>query len=259
MITLKLKKTSYPMNDLIKIQLELQKRFRERDFDSVTIVCGAVGAGKTTLAQQLADYSMPLSPNILDTFAFNMTQFKNLLDTKFKANVIMDESIYFMSSNSMKAENKELKVKLTQCRFRCLNIFMCLPNFWRIDREIVERACALVYVDLVNPDTEKIRGYYRYYPQKYLLRLYDFGKKTGKMIYKRYPETITGYFGNHWLVDKTEYERLKAKYTSDKEINKLLCTNCGSGSVRYAKKTGLKCLKCGFVISQPVTNPETLP
>ena len=241
-----LRKTDYHIEELVKVQLEIQKVFRDRKFDSLFIVSGRVGSGKSTLTQQLANYSTPLSPNIDDTFAFNLKQFKKLLDTKYQQNIILDESIYLMSANHMKAENKDIKIKLTQCRSRRLSIWMCIPDFFSLDRSIVERACGLVYVDLVKPDTEKIRGFYRYYPEEFVLKMYDRYKKSGFKGYMRYPGTIRGHFSNYWVIPEEEYEEAKRKHTSSDEVQGIWCKKCGGKDVTYQKK-GLKCKRCGYI------------
>ena len=250
---------SYYINPRIRKLLALEVLRHGRNWDTLVIVTGDEGVGKTTLTQQLGHFCTPID---LRDFAWNPKQVLERLDDYEDKNILIDEGIIGSRRDWAKKEVRAMTNKLTKIRKQRNFIWWLVPNFYDLDSRIVRRARGLIYIFLKNPDTRhETRGYARYYNREWLRRIYyeQEGSMNAKLgiIPVRPGVGIPFNFPNHWVVDEDEYNRMAKKFTVSglDEVNskglgglkdKPVCPSCGSSNIYATKKRGIVCRKCNY-------------
>lgn len=170
-----------------------------KDYDAFIIVSGREGCGKTTLANQLALFVDP-TYNI-DRCVFTAEQFLDAVENaeRYQA-IVFDETMGYLSSRgSMSKFNRTLIKVMSEMRFKNLFVFLCIPNFFELDRyPAMHRSTGLLHV--------YARGKFGSYGYGKKKLLYLKGKKF--YSYNVAPDYI-GNFPKYFPLDKDEYDEKK--------------------------------------------------
>lgn len=213
---------NYFNQDYLKEVLEQIKKDVRNDNDSLILVDGAEGSGKTILASCSAKY-VDSSFNV-DRITFDVEEFFNsaelLKDEHYKA-IQYDEAVTgLFSTDFMKEEYKNLIKLLSVARKRNLIIFMCVPKITLLSSHIVNhRASGLIHVYKIKG---QYRGHAKYYSKEKMEYLYYHLKKTGNRAYEFVKPDLRINFNKasveHFksFIDVDEYDRKK-----DETINKI--------------------------------------
>lgn len=195
------------INILLKQNLDFTiKQVHDKDWDMLFVIDGAEGAGKSTLAQQLAVYVDP--DFCTDRIAFTPDEFKKKVVNGRKGQaVIWDEA---MAGANVRATisnvNKAIVDLLAEIRQKNLFIFVVLPSFFDLDKYVAlwrARALIHVYHKAFN------RGHFSFYNEDKKKYLYVQGKKFYN--YHCQKPNFRGNFFNGYAVDEQEYRESKLK------------------------------------------------
>jgi hypothetical protein len=252
-------KVDYHIDPVIKKRLAIEKARHDpkKEWDTIFLVCGDEGVGKTTFVQQVANYIDKVS---IDNLAFNNKQFINMLDNWVDKNAIFDESVWINSMETMKRESKDIFIKLTHCRSQRLYIWFCIPSYYDLPKKVIRRARGLFYLWVDKNDR---RGNYCFYPKKYLEGMWNRFHKALKPIYPKYSDVPHKRFSSSWVLDKKEYQKAKREglrmgddkdklIIDDKRYNipidnRKRCAGCGSISLRTLLNGVIRCKSCGYM------------
>lgn len=200
--------------------LEDIKRQPQMENDSVILITGRPGVGKSKLAQDIAYY---LDPTFnIDRIVFNVDDLIEEATKKLPRGsaIIFDEAAEAVDSvQTLSQKNQRMAKFLATVRSRCLFIILVQPSFWSFMMSIAtERSDVLFHVEKVkNRDYDRNdpssmpfkRGYYSMYSYERKKRLYISGKKWHVFNGKVKPNLHDIRFGSRWVVDKEEYQRRK--------------------------------------------------
>lgn len=187
----------------LRANLEDLKRNVKKDYDAFTIIAGRERYGKSTLAAQAAIYVDPTFN--LDKCVFTAEQFVEAVEkAKQYEAIVFDETMGYLSSRgAMSGFNKALIKVMSEMGFKNLFIFLCIPNFFELDRyAAMWRSTGLLLVY-----RRGCFGSYNYPTKK---NLYLFGKKY--YSYK-IPPNVVGSFGKYFPYDKEAYDLKKKQAT----------------------------------------------
>lgn len=195
----------YPLDNNLKKNLDfIKERVLTRRTDFVLGVDGRTGAGKSTIAMQIARYLD--SSFSLDRVAFTPQQFANCLKQAKKGEVVLlDEAIVLNSRNSMSEWNKKIMMLMAQIRSKQLFIIFCLPSIFDLDKNI-----SLFRIDLLIHCYQKEfgkRGFFTAYFQDRIKTLYLLGKKY--YSYNKPKPNLSGTFSRCFTIDEDSYEKKK--------------------------------------------------
>ena len=122
----------------------------KKDLDTVCIVYGREGVGKSSLALVLAHYLTKKQGkkfNIQKNVHYTVDDFQRAVFTSSPGDVqVIDESILFsFSRDAMSKGNKRIVQILATCRSQNNIILFCIPNIYTLDKYIREHrvACGL--------------------------------------------------------------------------------------------------------------------
>lgn len=199
--------------------LEDVRRAPKQENDSVILIAGRPGVGKSVLAQQLA-YN--LDPGFcIDQIVFTHEQ---LIDAALKLKpgsaIIWDEAREGTESiQAMTQKNQRVGLFLDTVRSKCLFIFLIQPSYWNFQMSIAtERGDIFLRVfksknpryDRGNPDSMPFnRGYYEVFNFDQKKTLYIKGKKFHTYDVPIGSKPLFCGFGGRWVVDKAEYQKRK--------------------------------------------------
>lgn len=120
----------------------------EMDKDFALIVDGETGSGKSTLAIKLAKKVCPWF-NMENDIVYSRDEFVEKITTAKKGSaIIVDEAINVLFRRDFAAKKQKFLLRLLDmCRNRNLCLIMCVPNFWSMDKHILDGRIKLrVYV-----------------------------------------------------------------------------------------------------------------
>lgn len=208
-------KTSYPINWLLKANLDLYRRANRNDWDAIFIIDGREGSGKSTLAFQLARYCDPTFNG--NRVAFTPLDFMEAIKNADKyQSIVYDESRRGLNARrSMSSINQTIISLIAEIRQKNLFVFFIIPTVFDLDKTIAcwrARALIHVYAELqTNMDGTKDieRGYYRIYGEDALTKLYILGKKF--YAYDKPKADFSGRFKGVWAIDEQEYRDKKSE------------------------------------------------
>lgn len=214
----------YSMDGYLRSNLDAVIRNVKNDYDAFIVVAGREGFGKSTIAAQCALYCDETYN--LDRCCFTAKQFIEAVNNakRYQA-IVFDETMGYLSSRgSMSKFNRALIKVMSEMRSKNLFIFLCIPNFFELDRyPAMHRSTGLIYTYR--------RGRFGSYDYNTKKNLYLFGKKY--YSYK-IPPNFWGSFTKYFPLDKIAYEKkkqqaiaewdkeVKRKSSKDEEISELL-------------------------------------
>ena len=236
----------YYLHGYLKANLDYIKTdVTRRNFDSIILVVGREGYGKSTIAMQMALYLDPTFT--VDRVVFTAEQFMDAVRAaKPYTSVVFDETMGFLSSRgAMSKFNRDLIKIMSEMRSKNLYVFLCIPSLFIMDWYPAEhRTTGMIYVYK--------RGFFGSYDYPTKKKCYVLGKKTrdytvapnfigrytkafpiNKEVYeKKKQEAI-----NSWNAVKDDERKYKSKL--DKLCTHLLMTNT-MGITDLASVTGIK-------------------
>lgn len=120
--------------------VNLIKSFISKDMDFVIAITGAKGVGKSTLAMQIAIRYLNLIGKKFDVdrnVAYTFDQIVQAIENLEQGDVlIIDEAVnVMMAEDWAKFESKYLKKVFAKLRVKHLVVFLCIPNFFWLDRK----------------------------------------------------------------------------------------------------------------------------
>jgi hypothetical protein len=207
--------------------VELTKTLNETaqtDRDNLIPIDGPTGSGKSTLGIELCIKGCPWFDMENDILYSRQELMDWISNARPGSWALADEAvnILFKRDFASKAQKFLLKI-LDMCRDRNLTIFMCIPNFWALDKHILEGRVRLrIYIAKTglaflwkpsgNPFTPD--KWYRKYNEKvcYNWDSYPNAKRT---------KGFTGYLKFGDLPDKYKEKYIKIKKTKKEMIKKL--------------------------------------
>lgn len=216
--------------------LEDIKRSPLQENDSVILITGRPGTGKSKLAQDLALY---LDPKFtIDQIVFNHKDLIDMATTQLEPGraIIFDEAAEATdSAQTLSQKNQRMGKFLATVRSRCLFIILIQPSFWNFQMSIAtERSDILIHVYKVkNRDYDRNdgtsvpfeRGFYNVFNYTQKKFAYIKGKKWHTYSKAVKPSITGARFGSRWVIDKAEYQRRKdlavAEMNSEGEENEL--------------------------------------
>jgi adenylate kinase family enzyme len=169
----------------------------KKDLDTVCIVYGREGVGKSTLAIILAHHLMKKQGrtfNVARNTHYNVSDFQHAVFNSQPGDVqVIDESILFsFSREAMSKENRKIVQILATCRSQNQIILFCIPNIHTLDKYIREHrvACGL--------EVHR-RGGFKIWPKPALNRIAE--KKPHDMksiIFEKFPSVQEGLSQKIW-------------------------------------------------------------
>lgn len=202
---------SVSIDGYLKQVLDDQHTFRIKDFDSVALITGEEGSGKTTLALQCALYMDSNFSN--DHIIFNAAQFEKAIEVLPKGSCIVWDEADDVGSNWASAMMIVLKKTFKRIRKKNLIIFLVTPTYHDLNKYFAihrTRFLINVYADFVT------RGFFKLYNRDQKRKLYIYGKKEMNM--KAAKSTFFGRFTNYpkdFPLDFALYESEKDKATEE--------------------------------------------
>lgn len=188
------------------------------NWDSVVVVLGIEGAGKTTLASQSALYMDP-SFN-LDQTVFTPGAFTDAVDdSQEESSILWDEAITGANIRNFADEmNRSIVSKMTQIRDKRLKFFLCFPYLHLLEKYFVSRAIYGVYV---YAEDFSDRGHALFYSQPKLEKLYHLMKgpysNNPMQAYKQVRPNFKFKFDSTLCLAAKEYRIKKNKAREESE------------------------------------------
>lgn len=208
----------YPMDGLLKSNLQKVKKIIKKDLDYVFIVAGKVGSGKSVFAQLIGHY---LSGGQLtaDQVVFTAEDFREQImkAPKYQC-IIWDECFRGASSRaSMSSTNKTIHSLMQEIRQKNLFILLVLPNFWDLDSYLIrERSKGIFEVyariqkdEAGEPDLQ--RGLFRYYSSTKLISFMNNAKNRYQWPSRRYCD-FYGKWTNQYSINGKSVPLLDNRY-----------------------------------------------
>lgn len=123
----------------IKELVELLKQVAEIDKDNITCLSGGAGMGKSTLGILMCKTACPWF-DLNNDIIFSR---KELLDWINNARPgswgLADEAINVLFKRDFAAKQQKFLLKIIDmCREKNLTLLMCVPNFWAMDKHLLE-------------------------------------------------------------------------------------------------------------------------
>lgn len=191
-------------------KMDLAIKRYERNRDSLFIVDGSEGDGKTTLAISLGYYIAHKMGKPFSTanIFFDVEKMLKFAATHTEQVIIWDEACTMGMGMSWqnKIQQKLIKV-LMMSRKKKHFWFFNIPKIRKLNEYLVDRAVGLVHV--YSPDLIK-QGYFVYFKRDSMLNLYEWHKERGKKKYNIGYDGRPGTFSNpKGLINEAEYEIMK--------------------------------------------------
>ncbi len=209
----------FHVDERLKTILEQLLSEINADWDNIIIIDGEEGAGKSTIAMQIAHVmSKKLDKEFtVDNVIFNPEKVVKKLSGGNKEVYVWDEA--FKGANSARAMsnlNQRLMEVFMEARSNNHTLIMVMPWFYLLDKYyILQRAKFLLHVVAhQNSENERERGYAYIYPRSYMRKLYIEGKKAGDYQYQKHVRSPHNpvQFGPKFPIDREEYEKKKHQY-----------------------------------------------
>jgi ABC-type dipeptide/oligopeptide/nickel transport system ATPase component len=181
------------------------------NWDSINIVVGKEGAGKTTLAMQMC---LAMDPKFnIDRVVFNADQFDEAVDTCPKYGAVLWDEADDLSGNWASRIVQAVKSKMKRIRKNNLFIVLATPTFFDLGKYFaIHRADTLTYVYAKGLK----RGYWRLYGSDTKRILYFKGKDFWNMDAVK--SDVHGSFGDlpkDFPIDMGAYDDKKTAATEE--------------------------------------------
>lgn len=223
----------FPMNRLLKKQLDYMILNVVDDWDFTLLICGEgeVRIGKSTLAQQISTYwtwsmlhlhNKKLPHSVKENMVFvgaDLIKSGNKLGRNHMySSLIFDEAGADLEGiKAMKATTQAVRDYLRECgQYNMLNILV-LPEYFDLPKGIaISRSIAMINVYwLPNADGKFERGFFKFYNKPDKKWLYLKGKKD--LDYNAHKETFYGQFPRFYTYDEKEYKQAKREALKNRE------------------------------------------
>ncbi|HDK42506.1 MAG TPA: hypothetical protein ENG87_03945 [Candidatus Pacearchaeota archaeon] len=193
------------------------------DKDNLVLVDGLTGAGKSTIAMKACRKGCKWFDMEKDVLYSREDVINWVSTTKPGSWGVADEVINVLFKREFAAKQQKFLIKvLDMCRERNLTLFMCIPNFWAIDKHVLDgrvrlrihiarTGLAFMWKPSNSPFTQD--RWYRYYNEKVCWKWdqYPNARKTkGFLGFLR--------FGDLEVKEKEKY--LKIKQRKKEEVKK---------------------------------------
>ena len=220
------KHLTYYMEDWLeeKIRTKILPKLHKQDEDSLILIDGNEGTGKSTLGLQIGRYidkSLDLS-----RVCFTAHEFRDAILKAEKGQVVVyDEAFTGLSSrSSLSGVNRVLVSLMMQMRQKNLCVIVILPTFFLLDKYAsIFRSIALFHVYKSKGN----RGYFKVYGRRLKKLLYLFGSKSynyapkvGKIkLFTKKRGRFYGVFalGDKEMEDKYREMKMKALEATEKD------------------------------------------
>lgn len=190
-----------------KKKLDFAIKQQKNDNDVVGIVAGDEGSGKSNKAGNMMRYvSMDKFDPKLDMIGADYDDALNKIKNAKKGSYLMfDEgNIFFLSTEVMKRENRDLHKIFSIFRQKNLFVVIVLPSYFRLNSYFaIDRSKFLIRTYLKGGK----RGYYSYHGNKRKANLYKYGMK-----HKDYNATMPNFRGRFsvcYPLENEEYKKFK--------------------------------------------------
>jgi len=190
--------------------LDLATKRNHRDFQYISIIAGIPGAGKTTLSFNLASYVCPWFS--LKYVCFTASEFIRVTTEcpQYSA-VVLDESFEsFNSKGSMTKEFKQILNHLQIIRQRNLFIFLNLPNFFDLSKNVAVFLASHLF--FVYSTREGDRGRFLVFDRDSKRELYVKGSRYMDYSCVNANFRARFYVNKGMILDESEYEAKKLKH-----------------------------------------------
>lgn len=195
--------------------LDMATTRNRRNFQYIAIIAGIPGTGKTTLSFNMASYVCPwFSERYI---CFTADEFIKLTTTcpKFSA-VILDESFEaFNSKGSMTKDFKKVLNHLQIVRQRNLFLFLNLPNFFDLSKNIAVFLASHLF--FVYSDREGTRGRFLVFDRDAKRELYVKGSRFMDYSCVNANFMARFYVNKGMILDEETYEAKKLKHFKDQD------------------------------------------
>ncbi len=223
----------FPMNRLLKTQLDYMIRNVINDWDFTILICGEgeVRVGKSTLAQQIVTYwtyclckklKIQLPHSVEKNMVFtgkDLIMKGNRLGTQTKySGLIFDEAGADLESTKvLQSTTKAVKDYLRECgQYNMLNVLV-LPEFFDLPKSIaLSRSIALINVYWLPDEKGNFqRGFFKFYNKPSKKKLFIYGKKD--LNYGAIQETFYGQFPKFYTFNEQDYKKAKMEALKNRE------------------------------------------
>jgi hypothetical protein len=223
----------FPMNRLLKTQLDYLIKNVVNDWDFTLLICGEgeVRIGKSTIAQQISTYwtwslckllNIKLPHSVEENIVFlgqELIRKGNKLGQKqLYSSLIFDEAgADLEGAKTMKQTTQAVKDYLRECgQYNMLNILV-LPEFFDLPKGVaLSRSIAMINVYWLPEDDGTFeRGFFKFYNRPDKKKLYLLGKKD--LDYSIWQETFYGRFPKFYTYDEVKYKQAKKEALKNRE------------------------------------------
>jgi len=226
-------RAGFPMNRLLKKQLDYMLKNVVNDWDFTLLICGEgeVRIGKSTLAQQISTYwtwsmlhlhKLKLPHSVKENMVFvgaDLIKTGNKLGRNHQySSLIFDEAGADLEGvKAMKQTTQAVRDYLRECgQYNMLNILV-LPEFFDLPKGVaISRSIAMINVYWVPDESGTFeRGYFKFYNKPDKKWLYLKGKQT--LDYTVQQETFYGKFPRFYTYDEDDYKKAKREALKNRE------------------------------------------
>jgi len=202
------------LDGYLKDKLDFAKKQLKRNNDVVGTISGDEGSGKSTLAANIMRYMTndKFDPKTDMIGAEDDTSVMNKIEaTPNKGAIMFDEgNSYFLSTETMKREQRELHKLFSIFRQKNLFVLIVAPSFFRLNSYFaIDRSRFHIRTYLVKGEW----GFFKYYGDKRKNRLYREGKKFHD--YNLVNASFRGRFTKCYVLETDEYKAYKKKTLRD--------------------------------------------
>lgn len=186
------------------------------EWDGLIIVFGKEGSGKTTAGTQGCKY-MDDDFN-LEKLAFLPNHFEKIIEkAKPGSSIIWDEAITGLNTAQWASHISQTIIKkLTQIRKKKLKIFICFPYLHMLNKYIISRCVASLYIFAKGFED---RGHGYFYNQEQTEDLYALMKEkysmTPRKAITKAQKAFYFRFNKHFCLPEDEYDKAKDKARTD--------------------------------------------
>lgn len=200
---------SFSLENYLQDNFNIYKKdVLKKDDDCMIIVDGIERGGKSTMANQIANFLDPtFAVEGLSRTVFTAEQLIDVVKNGEKGQaIIFDEAMgYLNSRQAMSRFNRSLIKVFSEMGFKNLFVIICIPSFFELDRyAAIHRSRALVHIFKNKQGKKGSYCFFNYHKKK---DLYILGKKMYN--YSKPAANFHGEFRKFFSIDKELYNAKK--------------------------------------------------